>query len=262
MTQSMPLLLRSGVIALLLGAVCALGACRKPSENLGNLTFHKQFGKSHLVGLDAPGQPQLGIESAQGDAGTDVFGLPEGKRPLGMHTQVMQFRFRSRGFFEHEPGAHIDIGLAGTWRKDDPNTPENEARLLGRGIVIGNVSLAAQGCPASQMIEIESYYDDGNRLFAGSCSPSLQENTWYRLTLLAGTNGRTAYRLRDEQGRLLAQSVVRDDRPQLSADLSGWWIGHVFSNRHPLDEWAIDFAHLRVYWRADQASAALLKSLD
>ena len=203
------ILVRCVASAMLLAAACALGACGKQGENLGNLSFHKQFGKSHLVGLDAPGQPHVGIESAQGDAGTDVFGLPQGKRPLGMRTQVMQFRFRSRGFFQHEPGAHIDIGLTGIWHKDDPNTPENEARLLGRGIVIGNVSLAAHGCPAARVIEIESYYDDGNRLFAESCSPPLKEDTWYRLTLLAGSNGRTAYRLRDEKGRLLAQSLSR-----------------------------------------------------
>lgn len=251
---------RAAAVLALAGLLC-LGGCTTQTDTLGNFSFHKQAGQSRLLGLDAPGRHHAGLKSAGGAEGTDVFGLPDAQRPLGMQTQIMQFRFRSRGFFQSEPAAHIDIGLAGAWRKDDANTPENEGLLIGHGIIIGNVSGADQGCAAARVIEIESYYRRGNRLFKASCSPPLAENTWYRLALMVGSNGTVGYRLRDTQGHVLAQSLISDTDARAVADQGGWWIGHVFSNRHPHAEWSIDFHALRVYWLPDPASKELLQGL-
>lgn len=246
---------------LALASLLCLGGCSEQPDTLGNFSFHKQAGQSRLLGLDAPGRHHAGLKSASGAAGTDVFGLPDAKRPLGMYTQVMQFRFRSRGFLQSEPAAHVDIGLAGAWRKDDTNTPDNEGLLLGHGIIIGNVSGATQGCAAAQVIEIESYYRRGNRLFKASCSPPLEEDTWYQLALMVGSNGAVGYRLRDMQGRVLARFLMTDTDKRAAADHGGWWIGHVFSNQHPYAEWSIDFHELRVYWLPEMPSKELLQNL-
>lgn len=255
-------LLPRALALLALTSLLALSACQPQADTLGNFSFYKQAGQARLDGLNTPGPHHAGLEVASGSTGTDVFGLQEANRPPGMHTQVMQFRFRSRGFFDSEPAAHIDIGLAGAWHKDDPDTPDNEGLLVGRGIIIGNVSQAPSGCNAARVIEIESYYRRGNRLFDASCSPPLEENTWYQIALIAGDNGAVGYRLRDAQGRVLAQPLLSDTDAQSAADHGGWWIGHVFSNQHPHADWSIDFHDLRVYWLPDPTSKALLQALN
>lgn len=253
-------MIRAALVVLV--GLLTLSACQPQADTLGNFSFQKHARQSRLQGLDTPDRRHVNLKTARSHAGVDVFGLPDSKRPRGMHTQVMQFRFRSRGFFDSEPAAHIDIGLTGAWRKDDPDTPENEGLLVGRGIIIGNVSQAASGCAAARVIEIESYYRRGNRLFDASCSPSLEGNTWYQITLIVDSDGTVGYRLRDAQGRVLAQSLISDPDTQASADRGGWWIGHVFSNMDPRADWSIDFHALRVYWLPDQASEKLLQALN
>ncbi len=245
-----------------MACLLTLSACQPHTDTLGNFSFHKQAGQSRLQGLNVHNRHHAGLTAASGNAGTDAFGLQEANRPPGMQTQVMQFRFRSRGFFDSEPAAHIHIGLAGTWHKDDPKTPENEGLLVGRGIIIGNVSQAPAGCSTARVIEIESYYRRGNRLFDASCSPPLEENAWYQIAVLAGSNGAVGYQLRDAQGRILTQFLQSDSDEQSPDDHGGWWIGHVFSNQHPQTNWSLDFHGLRVYWLPDPASKELLQGLN
>lgn len=246
--------------SLLLAVMLLLGACHKAAPTLGDFSFVKQAGRSELAGMTAAARA-AGVRVADDAHGADVFGVASASVPTGMFTQVMHLRFRSRGFFQHEPAAHIDIGLTGAWRKDDPATARHEGLLVGRGLIIGTVSGATQGCAQASVIEIEGYYRRGNRLYRSSCSPSLVENTWYQLTLVAGSNQRVGYVLRDAQGQVLVRHMVHDAGDQVPADLGGWWIGHVFSNTSPQADWAIDFAGLDVRWLPEPASEALLKQL-
>ena len=246
---------------LLLAIATLLTACHKPANSIGDFSFVKQNGESELVTQGTNAHRATATHTASGAHGVDVFGVPEAGMPAGMHSQVMRFRFRSRGFFTQEPGAHVDLGLTGAWRKDDPATPVHEGLLVGRGIIIGNVSQAQQGCAGARMIQIEAFYRRGNRLFGDSCSPPLQEQAWYSLSVVAGSNGQIGYVLRDAWGEVLARHLVHDLTDQVPADLGGWWIGHVFSNSNVQADWAVDFAGLEVYWLAEPVSEALLQDL-
>lgn len=245
---------------LLLLAALLLVACHPAASTLGDFSFVKHGGRSQLTGMTAAAHA-AGVHSADGAHGADVFGVASAKAPAGMHTQVMRFRFRSRGFFRYEPAAHVAIGLTGAWRKDDPATARQEGLLVGRGLIIGTVSGAPHGCPQVSVIEIEGFYRRGNQLYRESCSAPLADNTWYQLALVAGSNDRVGYVLRDAQGRILARHMVHDAGARVPAGLGGWWIGQVFSNQSPQADWSIDFADLDVGWLSEPTTGALLGRL-
>lgn len=244
----------------LLVAALLLGACHQPAPPLGDFSFVKHAGHSRLIGITSAARA-AGVRTANGAHGTDIFGVSSTPAPVGARTQVMRFRFRSRGFFSHAPAAHITIGLTGAWRKDDPATTRQEGLLVGRGLIIGTVSAAAHGCQQASVAEIEGYYRHANRLYPSSCSPSLAEDTWYQFTLMADSNQRVGYVLRDARGHVLARHMVQDVGNRVPANLGGWWISHVFSNTNPKADWAIDFASVHVHWLTEPASEALLKRL-
>lgn len=185
-----------------------------------------------------------------GIAGVDALGVPEAPAPKAVREQILQFRFRSQGFFNAEPGAHFALGVTGEWRKADPNAPTWNGRLAGRGAILGNVSGAPDGCPEAPVLQLESFRRDGNRLFAGSGSPKLLEGTWYALELGATLDGEIRYVLRDASGALLHQAHVPDDSLDVPRGLGGWWITHVFSDTNPGVDWAFDVAAIEVAWRS------------
>ncbi|HET8897655.1 MAG TPA: hypothetical protein VFN09_02565 [Rhodanobacteraceae bacterium] len=211
--------------------------------------FVRHNGVFQIQGADRTALAAAGIRIDRSRRGEDVLGAPAASAPAGMDAQVLQFRFRSRGFFAVEPGAHLAVGVTGAWRKDNPLTPARDGLLVGRGLILGNVSAAANGCAAAPVVEIESFRRHGNRLFQPSCSRPLQENTWYRITLVANRAGGVAYRLSDSEGRLLDAAAVADAGADIPSDLAGWWLLHVFAGQHPERDWALDVSDLRVSWR-------------
>ena len=228
--------------------LAALAACHGDASRVGDVRFARESGRFVIHAADTHALDSAGIRIAASATGDDVLGVPAALAPPGMHTQVMQFRFRSRGFFTAEPAAHFAVGLGGAWHKDDPATPQQDGLLVGRGIVIGNVREAANGCDTAPAIEIESFHRYGNRLLPTSCSVALEDGRWYRLTLAATRGGGIAYRLDDDHDRPVSTAAAADADADVPADLGGWWLLHVFANQHPEHDWSVDIAGLDVRW--------------
>ncbi|MEO8672424.1 MAG: hypothetical protein ABI411_13995 [Tahibacter sp.] len=218
------------------------------SGTLGSWRFIKHAG---LCSVIAPGGIQIaasGGAPGSGVAGADAFGVEDATSPDGATVQHMRFGFRSGGFFTAEPDAHLAIGVAGRWRKDNPSTPSFDGCLMGRGIIIGNVSGAPQGCPQAPVVQIESFRRDGNALFATTCSPRLQDDVDYEITLWADVHGAIGYRVCNASKEPLAECRVNDHGANIPAGLGGWWITHVFSDSHPDADWTLAFVDLSIWW--------------
>ena len=215
--------------------------------SFGDWTFMRRNGLAqvrHSSGLicgASAAAPGLGI------GGVDAIGIPDAEAPPGAREQIMRLRFRSRGLFDAEPEAHLALGLMGQWRKPNPIVASS-AVLTGRGVIIGNVSAAPNGCPEFPVVQIESYYTNGNALFADTGSDRLREDTWYSLEFGASADGRSSYELRDG-GALLGMKSIIDDSPNIPPNLGGWWICHAFSDRHLERDWEFDAADLAIGWR-------------
>ena len=213
----------------------------------GDWTFFRRNGlaqvrhSSGLVCAASGAGPGLGI------TGVDAIGIPDATAPAGAREQVMRFRFRSRGYFDAEPESHLALGVMGGWRKANPIVA-NSALLAGRGVIIGNVSAAPNGCPEFPVVQIESFYTNGNALFAGTGSRRLREALWYSLEFGASADGKTFYELSDGEMPLGAESIV-DDSPDIPPKLGGWWICHVLSDLHLERDWEFDVADLAIGWR-------------
>ena len=161
----------------------------------------------------------------------------------------MRFRFRSRGLFTVEPSAHLALGLTGDWRKPDPSSSAFTGRVIGRGIIIGNVSGAPFGCPRAPVVQLESFHRSGNRLVNASGSDILEERRWYHLEVSATLAGVMRYRLEDDSGQMISEATDNDAGADVSPALGGWWITHVFSDQHPEQNWGFDVADLSIDWR-------------
>ncbi len=214
----------------------------------GDWRFVRQHGLCRVLSPQGITLAASGSVANSGIAGVDALGVPDAVAPAGASTQILRCRFRSQGFFTAEPGAHFALGVTGEWRKADPNAPAWNGRLAGRGAILGNVSGAPDGCPEAPVLQLESFRRNGNRLFAGSGSPRLQEDTWYALELAATLDGGIRYALRVAGEALLHETSVHDDTSDIPTNLGGWWITHVFSDAHPDTPWAFDFADITVGW--------------
>jgi hypothetical protein len=214
----------------------------------GDWTFLRRNGLAqlrHSSGLICGASatvPGLGI------AGVDAIGIPDAKAPTGAREQIMRLRFRSRGLFNAEPESHLALGLMGQWRKPNPIVA-NSAVLTGRGIIIGNVSGAPNGCSEFPVVQVESFYSNGNALLAGTGSGRLREEIWYSLEFGASVDGQTFYDIRDESGASIGKHSVVDRSPNIPPNLGGWWICHAFSDLHLEHDWEFDIADIAIGWR-------------
>jgi hypothetical protein len=214
----------------------------------GDWTFLRRNGLAQLrhssgliCGASAT-MPGLGI------TGVDAIGIPDAKAPTGSREQIMRLRFRSRGLFDAEPESHLALGLMGQWRKPNPIVADS-AVLTGRCIVIGNVSGAPNGCPEFPVVQIESFYSNGNALLAGTGSGRVREEVWYSLEFGASVDGQTFYEIREESGSSIGKYSVVDRSPNIPPNLGGWWICHAFSDQHLDREWEFDIADIAIGWR-------------
>jgi len=176
------------------------------------------------------------------------MGVPAAPAPAEATRQFMRLRFRSQGFFRVEPDAHFALGVAGQWQKTNPISPLPGV-VTGRGVIIGNVSGTPDGCIHAPVVQVESFHTNGNALLPSTCSPRLEDETWYLLEFTAATDGRIAYRLDDAFGDPLAEIDVIDETGDVPSGLGGWWILHAMSDRHLDRDWAFEIAGLEVGWR-------------
>lgn len=250
------------IVALVVGLSLTTNAF---ATNYGNWKYIKSNG---LTTVQSPQGPTLAAPgtgpSAGGASGLNIFGFPSGTVPFGMTTMVMRFDFKSNGFFTAEPAAHLPILLLAKWQNSNPTPPSPGAGaglLLGRGIIIGNVSTAANGCSGGNIVEIESFRPTSNRLYPASCSAGgtgtsnvrLADNTTYHIDIsvsktnyIQGQNVNVIYSLWNSTGVLLTQGSALDITTEIPTDLGGWAVGQVLSNTNPNTNWSIEFNNLNV----------------
>jgi hypothetical protein len=214
----------------------------------GNWIFERVGGLCRLRGAQDLVFAASASSAGSGIAGVDVLGVPDASMPGNMLGQFMRLRFRSDGLFRAEPGAHLALGVAGAWRKPDPTLASGSGMVTGRGAIIGNVALAPSGCSESPVVQVESFRSDGNALLAGTCSPRLDDETWYALALSASNDGRIAYHLADAAGSTLASIDVLDTSGDVPRGRGGWWILHAFSDNHLERDWTFEIRDLEVGW--------------
>jgi hypothetical protein len=217
-------------------------------KRFGEWTFERVGGLCRLRGLHDLAFAASASTAGSGIAGVDIMGVPSAFAPADTDEQFMRLRFRSRGFFHAEPGAHLALGVAGQWRKANPAT-QTPGAATGRGVIIGNVSGAPNGCVHAPVVQAESFHTDGNALLAATCSPRLDDDTWYLLEFSAGNDGRIRYRLDDASGDPLADIDVFDETGDVPPGLGGWWILHAFSDHHLERDWSFEIAGLEIGWR-------------
>lgn len=217
-------------------------------KRFGEWTFERVGGLCRLRGPHELAFAASASSAGSGISGVDIMGVPAAVAPAGVGEQFMRLRFRSRGFFRAEPEAHFALGVAGQWRKANPGS-QTPGMATGRGVIIGNVSGAPNGCVHAPVVQVESFHSDGNALIPSTCSPRLEDGTWYMLEIGAASDGQVAYRLDDEFGDPLAEIDVLDETGEVPPGLGGWWILHAFSDRNLDRDWTFEIAGLEIGWR-------------
>lgn len=217
-------------------------------KRFGDWTFERVGGLCRLRGAHDLAFAASAADPGSGIAGVDIMGVPSAFALADTSEQFMRLRFRSNGFFRGEPEAHFALGLAGQWRKANP-LARAPGIATGRGVIIGNVSAAPNGCTHSPVVQVESFHTNGNALLPSTCSPRLDDSTWYRLEFSAANDGRIAYRLDDAFGDPLADIDLVDDSGDVPPGLGGWWIMHAFGDRHLARDWTFEVADLEIGWR-------------
>ena len=209
----------------------------------GDWVFERTGGLCRVRGADGLVLAASAAAPGSGIGGVDTLGIPQASS-ADASSHHMRLRFRSRGFFSSEPDAHFALGIAGEWRKANPAVAQS-GLLAGAGVIIGNVAGAPNGCAEAPVVQIESFYADGNALFADTGSARLQEETWYALEISVTSNGRVSYELRGDSGRIAGADIV-DASNRLPKEQGGWWITHVFSDIHLHRDWSFEISALEV----------------
>ena len=217
-------------------------------KRFGEWTFERTGGLCRLRGPHDLAFAASASSAGSGLAGVDIMGVPSASAPADVSEQFMRLRFRSSGFFRAEPEAHFALGVAGQWRKANPSS-QAPGMATGRGVIIGNVSGAPNGCVHVPVVQVESFHSDGNALIPATCSPRLEDSTWYLLEVSATNDGRIAYQLDDESGDPLAEIDVLDETGEVPPGLAGWWIMHAFGDRNLDRDWTFEIADLEIGWR-------------
>lgn len=192
----------------------------------------------------APGNANLMVESNKGTWFGPVLSQPGITMPTGYTTMGMRFEFTTDSYFSASNAGHIAIGIRG----------DGYNGLLGRGIVIGNVSGLSGDSGTSQAaaIAIESFWATGNAVYGKATEGTVLENdTLYRVTIVskgvdAEVIGYTLEKKIDAYWVTVDQREVVDHKGkgQVSADLAGWFIVEVFSNH----AWNYQIKNLNVWY--------------
>ncbi len=198
---------------------------------------------------------------------TDFVELDGGQPVPGATAQFLSFDFCSDGFFAHAALAHFAIGIRGRIPRDEHGRPR---AVVGRGFIIGHTHLVLPdperpghgGCrchaelPDGQrpgMAQIESYWEGGNFLHAGSCRPAegLVDGVNYRFELEVTESALIRLGLGRAGADRLDQVTAADGHHPVPSHLTGLWIGLASGpkNRGP---WRARFSNVRYGWRAGQ----------
>ena len=122
-----------------------------------------------------------------------------GTRPAGKTTQWVGYTYYSSQMASF--GSHIAISLlSDTSQLTGSYPPTNASAIVGNGVIVGNVGGTPNGCgfgtnhtPFYNM-EVESYWNGGNKLYPATCSPAgFADATYYQVGIQANTLGYVAY---------------------------------------------------------------------
>ena len=122
-----------------------------------------------------------------------------GTRPPNTATQYVNYRYYSSNMSTF--GSHMFVILLSDTSQLTTNSPPTYApALVGNGVEIGNVGGTPNGCgngtnhtPFYNM-EVESFWNGGNKLYSNTCSPAgLADLTYYQVGIQANTAGYVAY---------------------------------------------------------------------
>lgn len=151
-----------------------------------------------------------------------------GTRPAGKNTQWVGYTYYSSlmGSF----GSHIAVSLLSDTSQLTGNyPPTNAPAIVGNGVIIGNVAGTPNGCgfggnptPVYNM-EVESYWNGGNKLYPNTCAPSgLADVTYYQVAINANVQGYVAYTLNGGASWVSPSPYTIPDRPAgLPGSLNG-----------------------------------------
>lgn len=215
------------VFAVLLLAVAGAAFANPPAFSTDPSTWYSVT--KAAPGETAPGNANILVESSQGTFFGALLSEPAQLMPAGTTSMGMRFEFYTDNYFTQGNQGHIAIGLRG----------DGYNGLLGRGIVIGNVTgLAGESAtthPAS--IAIESFWADGNAVYGKHTeSTGLENETHYRVTVVSsGANAEViAYTLEkkyDTNWVKVAHREIVDFKGlnKISPQLGGWFAVEVFS---------------------------------
>lgn len=202
------------------------------------------------------------------DNRTDNFEVQR-PRPVNATSQWIRFWLYGDHFFYR--GRHLAIGLRGAIGRDAQGNPIS---VRGRGVTIGNTSeIPDEGDPYGHpaywgtyperrhggclndstphwqflerpgQVQVESFWDTGNRVYSYSCSPhlplvwdstlgvvpdvaqGLQNNQWYLFNIQVESNGYVQYTIHDTAMNLVGQATANDGwNPSNTTDEDNQWI--------------------------------------
>jgi hypothetical protein len=211
-------------------------------------------------------------EAAQVVLGQAIAYAPSGwKIPFVCTDSLMRFSIKGAQYFTG-PG-HITVGLSG---EISPRTNEFPGRLFGRGIVLGQTGAYpdSRGCPDGPRAQIESYWPrdfnipselllpysatpgkKGNELFPESCSSQkLRDEEVYKVSVSVNCSlEQVRYSIESanagcEERVVLDSSLsgvkVGDVNTERAANVSGWWVGHVFASEAA--PWRVELTNLKL----------------
>ncbi|MES2821851.1 MAG: hypothetical protein V4812_22995 [Pseudomonadota bacterium] len=189
-----------------------------------------------------PGGTDLVVQ-APWDTWNGPIATPPGtKLPLGCSAMRMSFEFRSADYFSADNIGHFAIGIRGNL----------DNGLLGRGIILGNVSALHPDEATRQVntLAVESFWREGVRVYGPQTEgPALRNNEDYRVTIECSRVDATAigYMIERKVGgrwteRVRKRVIDTFGKGKVPADDGGFFIAEVFSQHR----WQMHIRNLNV----------------
>ncbi|MET1079631.1 MAG: hypothetical protein ABWY06_16590 [Pseudomonas sp.] len=213
---------------LLQGAQSAYYHITKPEDSTGQ---PRPIGDADLI-VEAPWGTWNGL-----------IATPLGENmPAGCTTMVLGFEFSSPDYFSDTNGGHFAIAIRGVAGDG----------LLGRGIIIGNVTGLPPGQATQQTntLAVESFWKNGAHVYGPETEgPALHNDVEYRLSLECSLADASliAYVLEEKVRGKWAHALrreVRDrhGRGKVDSQYGGFFIAEVFSEHR----WQMNIRDLKV----------------
>lgn len=228
------------IILLLLLALCTpfAQAQQVALENRGTYVYDFDAGLARIRNLTSTGWSTL--PNHPYEPRWFHYGVNSAVPPAGVSTHAMSFWFYSNGYFANNPNDsdHVAIMLKGTWTPDNPKTPQSEAFIQGRGMLMGSTN------PASSAVEL--WGGTNSTVPPASWHSGLQDYTWYKVTLHVNSVG-VGYDVRDQAGNIVhAHSLADTWYPNLPTNQGGWFIAA--TNSSETTNWSLTFSDVQIWW--------------